>query len=205
MCSPSQSPCPLPSPFYPSGSSQCTSPEHLSHASNLGWSQPSQEMNIVWFPPCCVGGDYPFLGTLGWLFRIPKENKNNSETKYHCTFLAVALKAHFPISLSVIFRYPSEPVCVLDHSVLSDSLQPNRLYLTRLLCLWGFSRQGYWRCPALLQGIFPPRGSNPGPHIAGRSFTFLSCAHLLVDSGLRRGTRMSFTGTDKLTSDSIHK
>ena len=26
-----------PSPFHPSGSSQCTSPEQLSHASNLGW------------------------------------------------------------------------------------------------------------------------------------------------------------------------
>ena len=37
MCSPSQSPIPRPSPSNPSGSSQCTSPEHLSHASNLGW------------------------------------------------------------------------------------------------------------------------------------------------------------------------
>ena len=37
MCSPSRSPLPPPSPSHPSGSSQCTSPEHLSHASNLGW------------------------------------------------------------------------------------------------------------------------------------------------------------------------
>ena len=37
MCSPSQFPLPPPSPSHPSGSSQCTSPEHLSHASNLGW------------------------------------------------------------------------------------------------------------------------------------------------------------------------
>ena len=35
--SPSQYPLPPPSPPDPSGSSQCTSPEHLSHASNLGW------------------------------------------------------------------------------------------------------------------------------------------------------------------------
>ena len=28
---------PPPSPSHPSGSSQCTSPEHLPHASNLGW------------------------------------------------------------------------------------------------------------------------------------------------------------------------
>ena len=37
MCSPSRSPLPPPSPSHPSGSSQCTSPEQLSHASNLGW------------------------------------------------------------------------------------------------------------------------------------------------------------------------
>ena len=37
MCSPSRSPLPPTSPPDPSGSSQCTSPEHLSHASNLGW------------------------------------------------------------------------------------------------------------------------------------------------------------------------
>ena len=37
MSSPSWSPLPPPSPSQPSGSSQCTSPEHLSNASNLGW------------------------------------------------------------------------------------------------------------------------------------------------------------------------
>ena len=37
MCSPSRCPLPPPSPSHPSGSSQCTSPERLSHASNLGW------------------------------------------------------------------------------------------------------------------------------------------------------------------------
>ena len=37
MHSPSRPPLPPPSPPDPSGSSQCTSPEHLSHAPNLGW------------------------------------------------------------------------------------------------------------------------------------------------------------------------
>ena len=37
MCSPSRFPLLPPSPSHPSESSQCTSPEHLSHASNLGW------------------------------------------------------------------------------------------------------------------------------------------------------------------------
>ena len=36
-CSPSWTPLPPPSTTHPAGSSQCTSPEHLSHASNLGW------------------------------------------------------------------------------------------------------------------------------------------------------------------------
>ena len=50
MCSPSQSPLPPPSPSDPSGSSQCTSPEHLSHASNLGWWSVSPL--IVYFFQC---------------------------------------------------------------------------------------------------------------------------------------------------------
>ena len=37
MCSPSWTLLPPPSPSHPSGSSQRTSPEHLSHASNLDW------------------------------------------------------------------------------------------------------------------------------------------------------------------------
>ena len=51
MCSPSQSPLPPPSPCHPSGSSQCTSPEHLSHASNLGWWSVSPL--IVYLFQCC--------------------------------------------------------------------------------------------------------------------------------------------------------
>ena len=43
-------------------------------------------------------------------------------------------------------------MCV-SHSVVSDSL------LIRLLCPWGFSRQGYWS-GCLLQGIFLTQGSN---------------------------------------------
>ena len=38
-------PLPLPSPPDPSGSSQCTSPKHLSHASNLGWWSNSYFLN----------------------------------------------------------------------------------------------------------------------------------------------------------------
>ena len=51
MCSPSQSPLPPPSLSQPSGSSQCTSPEHLSHASSLGWWSVSPL--IVYLFQCC--------------------------------------------------------------------------------------------------------------------------------------------------------
>ena len=63
---------------------------------------------------------------------------------------------------------PSKPFCyaMLSRSIVSDSLQPHGLYPTRLLCPWEFSRQNTGvGCHALLQGIFPTQGSNPGlPH-----------------------------------------
>ena len=51
MCSPSRSPLAPPSLPDPSGSSQCTSPEHLSHASNLGWWSVSPL--IIYMFWCC--------------------------------------------------------------------------------------------------------------------------------------------------------
>ena len=51
MGSPSRSPLPPPSTSHPSGSSQCISPEHLSHASNLGWWSVSPL--IVYLFQCC--------------------------------------------------------------------------------------------------------------------------------------------------------
>ena len=52
---------------------------------------------------------------------------------------------------------------MLSCSVMSDSLRPRGLQLTRVLCPRGFSRQEYGvGCHALLQGIFPTQGSNPG-------------------------------------------
>ena len=51
MCSPSWSPFPLPSPSHPSGYSQCTSPEHLSHASSLGWRSVS---HLIIYLKICI-------------------------------------------------------------------------------------------------------------------------------------------------------
>ena len=52
---------------------------------------------------------------------------------------------------------------VLSLSVMSNFLQLHIQQPTRVFCPWVFSRQEYWRgCHALLQGIFPTQGLNPG-------------------------------------------
>ena len=56
-------------------------------------------------------------------------------------------------------------LCVLNCSVMSDSLQP-QLQPTTLLCPWEFSRQEYW------SGLpCPPPGDLPSPGIEPRSPT----------------------------------
>ena len=56
--------------------------------------------------------------------------------------------------------------CVLSHSVVSDSVGPRGLWPPRLLCPWDSPGQNTGvGSPALLQGIFPTQGLNPGlPH-----------------------------------------
>ena len=63
----------------------------------------------------------------------------------------------FPLVPPPFFwKFISAPViwmCVLSHSVVSDSLQPFGLYPTRLLCLWKFSgRNTGIGCHFFLQG-----------------------------------------------------
>ena len=47
-------------------------------------------------------------------------------------------------------------------SVMSDSLWLHWLQPTWLLCPWGILQEYWSGCHALLQGIFPTQGSNPG-------------------------------------------
>ena len=52
---------------------------------------------------------------------------------------------------------------VLSRSVVSNSLGPHGLQPTRLLCLWNSPGKNTGvGCHALLQGIFPTQGWNPG-------------------------------------------
>ena len=59
MSSPSWSPLLPPSPSRPSGSSQCTSPEHPSHASSLSWWSVSPL--IVYLFQCCSLRTFVFI------------------------------------------------------------------------------------------------------------------------------------------------
>ena len=51
---------------------------------------------------------------------------------------------------------------MLNHSVVSDSLQPHGLEPARLFCPWNFSgKNAEGGCHFLLQGVFPTQGLNP--------------------------------------------
>ena len=53
-------------------------------------------------------------------------------------------------------------MCV-SHSVMSNSLRPHGLQLTRVLCPWNSpGKNTGLRCHSLLQGNFPTQGSNLG-------------------------------------------
>ena len=94
MCSPSRSPLPPSSPPNPSGSSQCTSPEHLSHASNLGWWSVSPL--IVYLLQCySLRTSHPRL--------LPQSPKVCSV--HLCLFFCFAYKVIIIISLNSIYMH----------------------------------------------------------------------------------------------------
>ena len=69
------------------------------------------------------------------------------------------------ISISALLTMPKHlTVCVLSHSVVSDSLQPHLLQPTRFLCPWRFSRQEDWS-----ELPFPSPRDLPNPGIKSRS------------------------------------
>ena len=84
-------------------------------------------------------------------------------------FLDIFLGHSGKVSFWVLFVLNLNEGCccaVLSCSVVSDSFRPSGLYPTRLLCSWNSSGKNTGVvCHALLQGIFPTQGLNPGlPH-----------------------------------------
>ena len=85
-------PLPPPSPSHPSGSSQCTSPEHLSHASNLGWWSVSP-LIVYLFQCCSLRTSHPRL--------LPRSPKVCSV--YLCLFFCFAYTVIINIFLNSIY------------------------------------------------------------------------------------------------------
>ena len=85
-------PLPPSSPSHPSGSSQCTSPKHLSHASSLDWRSVSHL--IIYMLQCCsLRSSHPHL--------LPQSPKVCSI--HLCLFFCLAYKVIITIFLNSIF------------------------------------------------------------------------------------------------------
>ena len=84
-----------------------------------------------------------------------QEVKTNFSTSFKLT-----QGEHSPHLLRTVLPYVC--VCILSHSLVSDSETPWTVACQAPLSM-GFSRQEYGvGCRALLQGICPTQGSNPG-------------------------------------------
>ena len=70
----------------------------------------------------------------------------------------------------LIDTYVASMCACVSHSVVSDSLRPHGLQLTRLLCPWNSPGKNTGvGCHSLLQGIFLTQGSNSGLFHCGLS------------------------------------
>ena len=85
-------PLPPPSPSHPSGSSQCTRPEHLSHASTLGWWSVSP-LIVYLFQCCSLRTSHPHL--------LPQSPKVCSV--HLCLFFCFAYRVIVTIFLNSIY------------------------------------------------------------------------------------------------------
>ena len=114
MYSPSRSPLPPPSPPDPSGSSQSTRPEHLSHASNLGWCSVSPQI-IYMFRCCSLETFHPRL--------LPQSAKDCSI--HLCLFFCFACRVIINIFLNSIYmcQYTVMVFIFLAYFTLYNGLQ----------------------------------------------------------------------------------
>ena len=99
----------------------------------------------------------------------------HTHTYTHTVFQILSILGYYTLSIVpcaiwqvfvVYLFYTQQYYAVLSCSVVSDSLQHQRLQLGRLLCPWGFSRQEYWNALPC-----PPPGDLPNPEMELRSPT----------------------------------
>ena len=108
-------PSPPPSPFHPSGLSQCTSREHLSHASNLDWR--SVSYMVIYYT--CSNAILSDLPTLAFSHRV------QNTILYICVSFAVS---HIWLSLPsskfhmyVLVYYIGVFLCLTSLSIIGSS------------------------------------------------------------------------------------
>ena len=133
------------------------------------------------------GTDGRKTGATWWTSRIPQRPQTSGARLKHKAAPCQPLQAlqrcqagylQRPLTVILGGRWGFLYCAVLRCSVVSDSLWPHGLKPTRLLCLWGFSRQEYW------SGLpCPPPGDLPNAGIKPRSPT------LRTDSLLSWATR----------------
>ena len=111
---PSWTPITHPSPSYPSGTSQCTSPEHLSHSLNLDWQSVSH-MIIYMFQCYSLRSSHPCL--------LPQSP--NDCFIHLCLFFCLAYRVIITILLNSIYmhQYTVLVFFFLAYSTLYNRLQ----------------------------------------------------------------------------------
>ena len=150
-CSPSWIPLPSPSPYHPSGSSQCTSPKHP-----VSCIEPGLAIHFIY------NIIHVSVYDLGW-FGMIWENGIETCIISYMKQVASPGSMHDTGCLGLVhWNCFSNKSMKWSRSVVSDSLRPRGLQPARLLCPWDFPGKNTGGGCFLLQRIFPTQGSNLG-------------------------------------------
>ena len=153
MCSPSWCPLPLPSPTHPSGSSQCTSPKHLSHASNMDWWSVSH-LTMYMFWCCSLRSSHPCL--LPWSPKVC--------SIHMCLFFCLAYRVIITIFLSQKDKHQYSILMHIYGCVFHMFLLLSLPFFSQLFvrapqinilpsCI-SFSSEWFWSSPPLTLSLF---------------------------------------------------
>ena len=139
-------PLPPPSAPHPSGSSQCTSPEHLSHTSNLDWRSVSP-LIIYMFQCYSLRTSHPHL--------LPQSPKVCSKGSFFLLVLNSLCRTWGKSTRMHVCMHAQSLSCV-------QLFATPWTVATRLLCLWNSpGKKAGVGCYFLHQGIFQTQELNP--------------------------------------------
>ena len=172
MYSPSRSSLsiPPPSPSHPSGSSQCTSPEHLSHASNLGWWCFTLDSILVSMlfsqnippSPSPTESKSLFYTSVPWGFSTAQPMSRDGEgcnLTSHCA-RAPSFVIHLPCSIAVVQPFScawllETPWTAACQAPLSSTVSQSSLTFMSIESVTLSNHLILWGSLLLLPSIFP--------------------------------------------------